>query len=201
MPSLIELCRILGDDLYPADDRPLPVREITGVHVSELPDPTVFLDGGELLLTAGMPIRDDEAQIRAYVQRLVARDIAGLTFGLGTIHNSVPAKLISECASVGLPLLVVPGPTPFQLISRTYWTLVGKAGHEQLKTALSAHRDLVGAAAGKSPATAVIRSLARSTGGWVAQLRPDGEVVEAWPKSQRAMLRTVRTEVSRLRNA
>jgi hypothetical protein len=56
VPTLTELCRALGDDLRPVAGVTLPERAVTGVHISELMDPTPYLEGGELLLTIGMAL-------------------------------------------------------------------------------------------------------------------------------------------------
>ncbi|MGO1920060.1 MAG: PucR family transcriptional regulator, partial [Microbacterium sp.] len=55
MTSLADLVRTAGTSLLPTS--PFDAgRMITGVHVSELPDPGRYLDGGELLLTTGIPL-------------------------------------------------------------------------------------------------------------------------------------------------
>ena len=48
----------------------LPVR---WVHISELPDPTPWLSGGELLLTTGMQLKDAGSQ-RKFVEHLAECD-------------------------------------------------------------------------------------------------------------------------------
>ena len=53
---------------------------IRWVHVSELEDPAPWLSGGELLLSTGMQLLDEDSQ-RAYVGRLVEHHLAGLGFG------------------------------------------------------------------------------------------------------------------------
>lgn len=177
-----------------AFDSPMPNREVTAVHVSELTDPTPYLNGGELLLTTGLALTGDAAQSHAYVERLRGRDVAALGFGVRVVHEDVPRALAQACAAVGLPLLLVPGPTPFLVLARTYWALVAEAGQEELSAALGAHRALVSAAVGRNPAAAVVRSLAGAIQGWAAQLGPGGEVLEVWPRSRRWSARQVGAE-------
>ncbi len=55
-------------------------RPVRWVHVSELDDPTPWLQGGELLLTTGMGIGSTPAKQRAYVKRLSDAGIASLGF-------------------------------------------------------------------------------------------------------------------------
>ena len=201
MPTLVALCRALGPDLAPVNDLPLPEVEVSGVHVSELTDPTPYLQGGELLLTTGMGLTGHAAQARAYAARLARHGVAGLGLGLGPIHDAVPRTLVDACEAAGLVLLVVPAPTPFLMVARTYWKLLAQAGHEELSSALGAHRDLVRAAAGPAPVPTVVRTLAAAVEGWAAHLTPAGQVLEVWPKARGSSARQAAEEVRRLRTA
>jgi len=111
-------------DLSPVLEAVVPGTELTGVHVSELSDPTSFLEGGELLLTTGMPLHLTGLDTTAYVSRLVRRGVLGLALGLGPVHAEVPPVLRAACADLGLALFTVPPPTPFLTISQTYWGLI-----------------------------------------------------------------------------
>ncbi|MGA5699079.1 PucR family transcriptional regulator [Peterkaempfera bronchialis] len=201
MPTLDVLVRTLGADLAPVTPAEPPPREVTGVHVSELTDPTPYLSGGELLLTTGMGLTGQTAQARAYAARLAGHGASGLGIGLGPVHQQVPATLAAACEAAGLPLLVVPAPTPFLVVARTYWSLLAAAGQEELTATLGAHRDLVRAAAGPDPVPAVVRTLAGAVEGWAARLGPDGEVLEVWPRGRRASAHRVAAEAARLRVA
>jgi purine catabolism regulator len=132
VPTLPALCRALGPDLAPVTDLPVPDVEVAGVHVSELTDPTAYLQGGELLLTTGMGLTGHEAQARAYAARLARHGVVGIGLGLGPIHDEVPRTLQRACEAAGLVLFVVPAPTPFLTVARTYWKLLAQAGHEEL---------------------------------------------------------------------
>ena len=201
MPTLAALSGALGSDLAPVTDLPVPGVEVSGVHVSELTDPTPYLQGGELLLTTGMGLTGHEAQARSYAARLARHGVAGLGLGLGPIHDAVPPSLLRACEAAGLVLFVVPAPTPFLMVARTYWKLLAQAGHEELSSALGAHRDLVRSAAGSAPVPRVVRTLAAAVEGWAAHLTPDGQVLEVWPKARRGSARQAAEEVRRLRTA
>ncbi|MGI5157345.1 PucR family transcriptional regulator [Microbispora sp. CA-102843] len=174
---------------------------MTGVHVSELTDPTPYLEGGELLLTTGMELTGQAAQARSYTARLAEKGISALGLGLGPVHREVPAVLIDACEAAGLPLLVVPDPTPFLVVARKYWSLLAEAGQEELNATLGAHRDLVRAAAGPNPVSAVVRTLAGAVEGWAAQLTPEGDIVEVWPRRRRRSARQIAEVLARLRAA
>jgi len=200
MPTLRRLVRALPGDLVPVGQVPLDA-EVSAVHVSELLDPTPYLDGGELLLTTGLGLTGQVTQSRAYATRLSERGLAGLALGLGPVHREVPPALAAACAAAGLPLLVVPIPTPFLAITRTYWSLLTADGHAELSAALGAHRDLARAAITRNPVSAVVRVLAASVRGWAARLAPDGEPVEVWPRRHQGVARRLRGDVERLRAA
>ncbi|AXG14537.1 PucR family transcriptional regulator ligand-binding domain-containing protein [Intrasporangium calvum] len=201
MSTLRDLSLTLGEGLAPVSPQTDDGREVTGVHVSELVDPTPYLAGGELLLTTGMPLTGRSAQARAYAARLARHGIAGLGLGLGPVHDEMPASLVHACAEVGLPLFSVSAPTPFLAVARAYWNQLAQAGQAELNASLGAHRDLVRAAAQPDPVSAVVRTLASGVRGWAARLSPDGRVMDVWPRARRATARQLRTEIGRLRAA
>jgi purine catabolism regulator len=93
-------------------------REIRWAHATELADPTEFIEGGELLLLTGVALPSDGAGQAAYVERVAAAGVAGLGFGVGLSHCSVPPALVEAADRRALPLLEVPRPTPFMAITR-----------------------------------------------------------------------------------
>ncbi|MBO9523446.1 MAG: PucR family transcriptional regulator [Nocardioidaceae bacterium] len=201
VPTVASLCRTLGTDLAPAPGFDAPAREVTAVHVSELADPTPYLTGGELLLTTGLALPRSRLAVERYVGRLVEADVSALAFGLGPVHAEVPATLSAACATLGLPLLVVPAPTPFQVITRSYWTAVSRSAEQQLKDVLVAQRSLVEAASSADPVPAVLRTLSRSLDAWAARLGPRGEVEVVVPAGARDRAEQVRADVARLQGA
>ena len=70
---------------------------IRWVHISELPDPTPWLSGGELLLSTGIQLDSDDRQ-REFVRLLSNRHLAGLGFGTGFDHKELPAAIVEEAA-------------------------------------------------------------------------------------------------------
>lgn len=201
MPDLVALCAALGGRLEPYAGARVPATQVTGVHVSELADPTPFLEGGELLLTTGMPLVGRGVQTRAYAARLRRRGVAGLGLGLGPVHDEVPPDLPDACAAEGVPLFVVPPATPFLAVARTYWGLLARTGEQRLSAALGAHRALVRAAAGPDPTRAVVQTLAGAVEGWAALLSRRGEVDAVWPETSRGVAEQAAVEVARLRMA
>lgn len=212
MITLAQLADAAGSDLVPYWPVPLPRVELTGVHVSELEDPTVFLDGGELLLTVGMQIlgsggtpAERAVAARAYVARLVEGRVAALGLGLGSGHDMVPDELRQACIDAGLPLLIVPRESPFLAVSRAYWELVRRGGEAELTALLGLQVALTRAAAKDDAEPAIVRELAHALGTWVAYL-PEGADAASYSgpdaeRGQAALLDELRREGARLRAA
>lgn len=179
MITLARLVEAAKPDLVPYWPVPLPRVDLTGVHVSELEDPTVFLYGGELLLTVGLQLGGLDGDARAeaarnYVQRLVEGGVAALGLGLGSGHAMVPDELRAACVELGLPLLTVPRESPFLAVSRAYWELVRQGGEAELTALLGLQVALTRAAAEEDAEPEIVRELSRALGTWVAYL-PEGD--------------------------
>jgi PucR family transcriptional regulator, purine catabolism regulatory protein len=86
------------------------------VHSTELPDPTPWLKGGEVLLTTGLQLDGPRSQ-REFVERLADHEIAALGFGTGLTHRRLPAALVTAARKRGFPLFEVPYELPFIAIT------------------------------------------------------------------------------------
>lgn len=60
--------------------------DVYGVHASEMADPSPYLLGGELLLTAGAELGPDPD---VYVARLVGAGVGAVGFGVTPVHETV----------------------------------------------------------------------------------------------------------------
>jgi DNA-binding PucR family transcriptional regulator len=117
------------------------------VHSTELPDPTPWLKGGELLLTTGLQLDRPKVQ-RELIERLAEHRIAGLGFGTGFAHRRVPAALLTAARKRDFPLFEVPYELPFiaiterafaQLVNERYEMLQRNMAGDVLAEALSGH--------------------------------------------------------------
>lgn len=194
--SLGELAGLAGTSLRPL----VPfdaARSITGVHVSELEDPGRYLEGGELLLTTGIPLRTTTAD--AYVDRLAAHGIGAIGIGLGEGWERTPPAVVERCRAAGIPVFEVPDGAPFLDVSRAFWSIAGRGGQEEAIRTAHAHTRMVQAAAGPDPVAAVVRVMAQAIGGWVAWLPLGRSTTPAllYPTSLAGMLPSVRADVER----
>lgn len=92
-------------------------RRISWVHTTELRDPSRYLHGGELVCTVGISLQTAK-DCAAFVESLTRAGAAGLCFGIGDVHDTVPGALITSAARDGLPILIAPPNVPFSSVSR-----------------------------------------------------------------------------------
>ncbi|MFI6931655.1 PucR family transcriptional regulator [Streptomyces sp. NPDC050287] len=82
-------------------------RPVRWVHITELTDPASFLKGGELVLTTGMPLPEDVAGVRRYVDELAGVGAAALVIELVRRYHRPPDALVDACRLRGLPLVTL----------------------------------------------------------------------------------------------
>jgi len=157
-------------------------RPVRWVHVSELDDPTPWLQGGELLLTTGMGIGSTPAKQRAYVKRLSDAGLAALGFGLGFSHQRVPRPVLAEAEACEFPLFEVPYPTPFIAITEAVFTRILAEQYETLQRAVDAQHVLTRAVMNGEGIDGVASSVASVTKGWALLLDLHGLPMAATSK-------------------
>ncbi|MCK2237102.1 MULTISPECIES: PucR family transcriptional regulator [unclassified Crossiella] len=196
--ALLELpdlgLRLLAGE--PGLDRPLP-----WAHVSELADPTPFLEGGELLLSTGLALPRGARERRSYLDRLAAAGAAGLAFGTGLSHQQVPAELVKAARARDFPLLEVPRATPFIAVTKAVSRSLAADSHAEATRMSGALQALAGAATGVDGLGAVLRRLARELDAWVVLLDVAGEPLRAAPASARGRVAGAAELLDRLRAA
>jgi PucR family transcriptional regulator, purine catabolism regulatory protein len=114
---------------------------IRWVHITELPDPTPWLSGGELLLTTGFQLQSGASQ-REFVRRLADHQLAGLGFGSGFDHPRVPPPLVEEADALAFPVFEVPYELPFIAITEKAFTRLVNEQYEVLQRGIAIHKRL-----------------------------------------------------------
>src|SRR6201993_351365 len=160
----------------------LPVR---WVHISELADPTPWLSGGELLLTTGMQLETPE-QEREYAARLTDHHLAGLGFGTGFKHATVPEPLLEVAAGREFPVFEVPYEVPFIAITEAAFTQLVNEQYAVLRRALAAQERLERIVLSERGLDALAGALATLLGAAILVFDPRGE-----PLVQHAFRRAV----------
>lgn len=170
---------------------------IRWAHISELPDPTPWLEGGELLLTTGLGIRGDQRLQARFVAGLAERGVVGLGISMGVSLDTLPPALAAACEQHQLPLFTMPYEIPFIAVSR----LVAHHSFEQryatLRAAIELHRRVLATVVTDGGLGAVLTTVSRTMpsvalvvldfqGGELARSDPDGaaddlDAAALWP--------------------
>jgi purine catabolism regulator len=147
--------------------------QIRWVHATELPDPTPWLSGGELLLTTGIQLQDEEDQ-RDFVRRLAEHGLAGVGFGIGIAHDQTPAALTDEADRLDFPVFEVPYEVPFIAITEKAFTRLVNEQYEMLQRGIAHHRRLERLVLEEKGLEEIVRALSGTIGGAVIVTDPRG---------------------------
>src|SRR5919109_1796812 len=172
---------------------------IRWVHISELPDPTPWLSGGELLLTTGIQL-DGEQRQREFIRLLAGRHLAGLGFGTGFNHLDLPVGIVDEARSLDFAVFEVPYEMPFIAITEKAFTRLVNEQYEVLQRGIAIHKRLERLVLEESGLDEVVRALAAATGGAVSVLSGRGETISSKAFRRQipeAAMDQVRAEVAR----
>ena len=150
---------------------------ISWVHVSELPDPTPWLEGGELLITTGLGVGALSRPQREYVRRLASHGLAGLAFGVGFGWAEPPAALADEAELLDFPLVTVPYEVPFIALTKAISSQLANAQLARLERALEVHERLAHSVLEGQGAPALLAILGDHVGCALALVDEAGRVV------------------------
>jgi purine catabolism regulator len=148
------------------------------VHSTELPDPTPWLAGGELLLTTGAQLLSADAQ-RAYIRLLVEHGIAAVGFGTGFAHGEVPAALLDAAREASFPVFDVPYALPFIAITERAFADLVDEQFGALRRCMEIQGRLERMVLDERGLAAVVSVLAAEIGGAAGVLGARGETL-AW---------------------
>ena len=117
--------------------------EITFVNIMEVPEVARWMKGGELLVTAGFPLKNDPLLRERIIEELHAKGVSAFGIKPGQYFTSVPEDLISHADKVGLPLIELPSDVPYMdFMLPIFETLINNQLF-QLKKAEEIHNTLI----------------------------------------------------------
>lgn len=183
-------------------------RTVRWVHVSELPDIAPLLRGGELILTTGIAMSDDDKQLVRYVDDLARAGAVGLLIELGRRFTELPATLIRRAENKGLPLITLRREVPFVRITEAVHSVIVDAQVTLLQDTETVHRrftelSLEGADTDRILANVceltgrpvVLENLAHQVLGWANGAVPITELLDDWESRSRSARLENRTQV------
>jgi PucR family transcriptional regulator, purine catabolism regulatory protein len=173
-------------------------RPIRWVHITEIEDPTPWLNGGELLLTTGIQLKTAASQ-RAFVRLLAGHGIAGIGLGTGFDHKRIPKAMVAEAKRQELPLFAVPYEMPFIAITEKAFTRLVNEQYDVLERATALHERLERLVIEEQGLTQILGTVAAAIGGAALVVDGGGRTIsrsrgDAEPT--RAMLTKLRREIA-----
>ncbi|HCT76526.1 MAG TPA: PucR family transcriptional regulator [Micromonosporaceae bacterium] len=154
-------------------------RPIQSVMTTDLPDPSRYLHGGELVLT-GMIWRRSPDDSALFVKALADAGVCALAAGDGS-SGEIPDDLRTACHGRGLPLLRVPADIAFATVTEEVVRRLSPVRADDVTDFLGRHRHLVSASvAAEGDGLAAVLDLVRqqlSMRCWV--ISPTGQEVAA----------------------
>jgi hypothetical protein len=119
-------------------------RQVRWVVTTDLPDPSRYLQGGELIVT-GMIWRKGPQDAECFVSAIAACGASALAAG-NAGDEDLPADLVAACRKHRLPLLRVPGALAFATLTEYVVRRISGQRASDLGSVLERHRRLVAAA-------------------------------------------------------
>src|SRR3954464_12447116 len=126
------------------------------------------------MLTTGIPLTSAAKQ-RAFIRILADRNLAGLGFGTGFNHKSLPKALVDEAGKRDFPLFEVPYSVPFIAITEKAFAKLVNEQYEVLQRGVAVQRRLERLVLEERGLEEIAATVASAVGGTVAILDARGE--------------------------
>jgi PucR family transcriptional regulator, purine catabolism regulatory protein len=135
------------------------------VHAIELTDVARLLRGGELVLSTGIALPDDERLLAVYIAELAEIGVAGLAVELGRRYaESLPAGLVSAAERAGLPLIAFQREVAFIEITEAVHARIIDAQLDELRASERLHEMFTELSVAGAPPEEIVRQAAALAG-------------------------------------
>lgn len=183
-------------------------RRVRWAHVSDLADIAGLLRGGEVVLTTGLGLPDDEDELSRYVGDLDRVGAAALVVELGRrFRDRLPTALVTAAEGRRLPLVVLRQEARFVAITEAVHSRILDAQLAELQASERLHAIFTELSVGGAGPTEVLRQAAMLAGGpavlenlahrvlvYDAAGADDDELLADWENRSRALTCTARTQ-------
>ncbi len=115
---------------------------ITGVNIMDNPDTVRFLVGGELILSTGYFLINDDKLRRNFIHDLVEKKCAGLGIALKRYLDKLPESMIEEADRLDFPIISIPFEQNFAEISMMIYRKILKEEMADTETVYQMYRKL-----------------------------------------------------------
>ena len=156
-------------------------RQVGGVHISEMLDPTPWLAPRDVLLTTGLSLKNDPGLQREFVHRLSEAGMAAVGYAAGITEDGAPAELREAAELAGLPLFEVGYQIPFRMVTSYIFTSLLSTDMHRLRRSLSVQNHLLSLLVEEKGADHLVSSLSMLLAATIVLYDADGAVVSLAP--------------------
>ncbi|RZL73844.1 MAG: PucR family transcriptional regulator [Rhodococcus sp. (in: high G+C Gram-positive bacteria)] len=170
-------------------------RPVRWVHVSDLPDLSNLLQGGELVLTTGQPLAENPT---SYLEGLATAGAAGLVVELGVHVDAVPDGVAHAADRLSFPVIALHRQIRFVEVTEEVHRSIVAEQYDEVAFARHAHEvftdlsmkraslgEIVDAAAGMLGAPIVLEDLNRQVLAVAAQGTAAADLLAEWERRSR----------------
>jgi hypothetical protein len=154
-------------------------RPIRWVYTTDLPDPSRYLSGGELVIS-GLVWRRRPEDTERFVAAIAGGKAAALAAGEAVFHG-IPEDLVAACRHHRMPLIAVPEDVSFAAVTEQVVGQLVAARGERLAARLGRQRQLLAAVAGGMTLTELTDQVSRTVGLPCRILTPTGRGIVSGP--------------------
>ncbi|CFJ17640.1 Putative regulatory protein [Mycobacterium tuberculosis] len=141
-----------------------PIRWVTIVEVLE--DPS-RLQEGEFLITTGFGLDGDEKRLASFIPSLAKQNLSGVAIHTGFYLREIPEEFVRQADYYRLPLIEIPVEINFSTITKAILQPIMNRQFETLAYSQAIHNQMIEAALSKGGLAAIVKELAKLTGGAV----------------------------------
>jgi PucR family transcriptional regulator, purine catabolism regulatory protein len=134
------------------------------VHAIELADAARLLHGGELVLSTGIALPDEDDLLATYLAELSAAGVSGLAVELGRRYARLPAALVDAAERHGLPLIAFHREVPFVEITEAVHARIIDAQLDELRASERVHETFTDLSVAGAPPEEIVRQAALLAG-------------------------------------
>ncbi len=156
-------------------------RQVGGVHISEMPDPTPWLAPRDVLLTTGLSLKNDPGLQRDFINRLSEAGMAAVGYAAGITEDGAPPQLREAAEAAGLPLFEVGYHIPFRMVTSYIFTSLLSTDMHRLRRSLSVQNHLLSLLVEEKGADHLVSSLSMLLAATIVLYDADGAVVSLAP--------------------
>ena len=89
-------------------------RNIKGITVIDSPDISLWLNGGETILTSFFPVKDlNDEEMKDWMHKLADKKISALIVKLREEFKNIPGPVLEVCQERNIPIILLPTAVPF----------------------------------------------------------------------------------------